>query len=684
MGRLFLRLGQPAVIGEIVAGIALGPTLLGLLPGDLDALLFPTEVRPHLSVIAQLGLALFMFIVGLEVDLGLIRGRGRAAGTVATGAMVLPLVLGAAVALVLYPHHDTNADGEPIPQLAFVLFLGVAMSITALPVLARILTERRMHRIPTGVLALACAVIDDVLGWTLLAVVVAVAAGGSPAGVGWIMGMTALFVLVMFVVVRPLLARMVAWHRQAGRLTPDMLAVVLAGLLLSAWVTDLIGVHAIFGAFLFGAIMPRRDAGLLTRDILERLEQVSLSLLLPVFFVVAGLQVDVGGIGPDGVWQLGLILLAAIGGKVLGTAGAARWQRLPRRQQWALGLLMNTRGLTEIVILQVGLQLGVLTPTMFTLMVLMALITTAMTGPLVRRLYPDRVLDRELAALEAAEQAALGGPESYTVLVAVPEDPAAARRTAQLARELTGREEPARVVLCRLLAPAAPLEVAGGMGAELAVLAQVGDELRALAAELSDAGTTASVVVRFAADPAADLAALAARLDADVVLLVEEPTAATDDDEARGAESAGSGNASRLQALDAVPEVTVVVADAGAEPAGTRVGVVVDGGAGGRAAVRVGAQLALHTGADLAVAPVDRRRARRSGAAVAALARRGIPAEGVDDPAGAGLLVLPVDLAAPDATGASAVLRVRAAAADADDDVEQVVERIEVGAPSQA
>jgi hypothetical protein len=306
-----------------------------------------------------------------------------------------------------------------------------------------------------------------------------------------------------------------------------------------------------------------------------------------------------------------------------------------------------------------------------------------MTGPLMRRLYPDRVLDRELAALEAAEQAALGGPESYTVLVAVPDDPTAARRAAQLARELTGREEPARVVLCRLLPVAAPLEVAGGMGAELAVLAQVGDELRAMARELSDTGTPASAVVRFAADPAADLAALAARLDADVVLLTEDAAAPGTDQDA-GPEPVVSASAARLQALDALPDVTVVVADAGAEPAGTRVGVVVDGGAGGRAALRVGAQLALHTGADLAVAPADRRRARRSGSAVAALARRGIPAEGVDEAGGPGLLVLPVDLPAPGAAGATAVLRVRATAADADDDVEQVVERIEVGAPSEA
>ncbi|HZG89773.1 MAG TPA: cation:proton antiporter [Pseudonocardia sp.] len=685
VGRMFVRIGQPAVIGEIVAGIALGPTLLGALPGDLDALLFPDDVRPYLAVIAQLGLALFMFIVGLEVDMSLIRGRQKAAGTIAAGSLALPLLLGAAAGLVLYPLHD-RVDGEPVSQLAFVLFLGVAMSITALPVLARILTERGMHRTQTGVLALAAAVIDDVLGWALLAVVVAVAAGGSPGGVGWIMAMTALFVLVMFLVVRPLLARMVAWHRGVGRLTPDMLAVVLAGLLVSAWVTDQIGVHAIFGAFLFGAVMPRRDAGQLTREILARLEQVSLSLLLPVFFVVAGLQVDVGAIGLDGLWQLGLILLVAIGGKVLGAAGSARVQRMPRRQQWTLGLLMNTRGLTEIVILQVGVQLGVLDATMFTLMVVMALVTTAMTGPLVRRTYPDRVLHRELAAAEAAEQAALGEPDAFTVLATVPEQPDAARRTAELARELTGHERPARVVLCRLLPAQDQLDLASGLGAELEVLAAVGDDLRRLAGELAAAGTPSTVVARFSADPAADLAALATRLGADVVLLAEEaPTADADapaSDEPPTA--AGPGTGEHLLALEAVPEATVVIAGSDVVLPGTRVGAVVDGGAGGRAALRVAAQLALRTGGDVAVAPAEPRKARRSTAAVTALTRRGVPAEAVDLATAhrGGLLVVPVDLPPPAGTepgagaGTPGVLRVRAAAADVDDDLDQVLDRL--------
>jgi hypothetical protein len=465
-----------------------------------------------------------------------------------------------------------------------------------------------------------------------------------------------------------------------------MLAIVLAGLLLSAWVTDWIGVHAIFGAFLFGAIMPRRGAGTLTREILGRLEQVSLSLLLPVFFVVAGLQVDAGGLGTDGLWQLGLILLVAIGGKVLGAVAGARAQRMPRRQTWALGLLMNTRGLTEIVILQVGLQLGVLDATMFTLMVIMALITTAMTGPLVRRIYPDRVLNRELAVADATEQSELGEAEAFTVLAAVPEQADAARRAVELARGLTGLEQPARVVLCRLLRSQEQLEVASGLGAELAVLAAAGDELRRLAAELSAAGTPSSVVARFSADPAADLAALAGRLNADVVLLTElhpdlahADLAHTDAEhpDAEAAESAGTG--AHLLALDAVPEALVVVAGADLPTLRAQVGVVVDGGAGGRAALRAGAQLALRAGGSIAVAPAEGRRTRPSTAAATALTRHGVRAEAVDlaIATSTGLVVLPVELPAPD--GASGVLRVRAGAADVDDDLDQVVERITVG-----
>ena len=306
--------------------------------------------------------------------------------------------------------------------MAFALFLGVAMSITAFPVLARILTERGIHRLPIGVLALACAAIDDVVAWSLLALVVAVAVGGTFGGVGTIVGLTVVYAAVMVLVVRPLLRRLATGFRAAGRLTPDALAIVLVGVLISAFATEEIGVHAIFGAFVFGAVMPRDEPGLI-REVLQRIEQVSVLLLLPVFFVVAGLQVDIGGIGSQGLVELVLILCVAIGGKFLGAAAAARLSGVRHRQAVALGVLMNARGLTEIVILQVGAQLGVLDPQLFTLMVVMALVTTVMTEPLLRRLYSDRTVAREVAAVERAE---LGESGAFTVLVAVPAGRAAA------------------------------------------------------------------------------------------------------------------------------------------------------------------------------------------------------------------------------------------------------------------
>ena len=298
MGRLAVKVGQPAVVGEIIAGIMLGPSLLGLFPGDLDTLLFPPDIRPYLNVLAQLGIVLFMFLVGLEVDLSFIRGREKIAVSVSLVSIVLPFGLG-------LPARDLSVrrarHGERRRRSAswpFALFLGVAMSITAFPVLARILAERNMHRIPTGVLALACAAVDDVLAWSLLAIVVAIVSATSFVGVIQILGFSIVFAIVMFGVVRPLLEKLVDFHERFGRLTPDMLALVLVGVLASSFVAEEIGIHFIFGAFVFGVCMPRKGAAQMTHEITDRLEQVSVLLLLPVFFVVTGSGVDIGGHRP--------------------------------------------------------------------------------------------------------------------------------------------------------------------------------------------------------------------------------------------------------------------------------------------------------------------------------------------------------------------------------------------------
>ncbi|GAA2679834.1 hypothetical protein GCM10010400_49000 [Streptomyces aculeolatus] len=370
LGALARRCGQPAVIGEVLAGVALGPTLLD---GALSDALFPDTVRPLLSALAAVGVAVFMFIVGLEIDAALLRGNGRLAVTVSLSSMLVPCGLGMLLALYLAGDYSTG------DKQGLVLFMGVAMAITAFPVLARILTDRQMTRTPLGAVALACAAIGDVLAWVLLAAVVAIS---SPGGADqWRMLLAVPYLLVMFFVLRPLLRRLAA-RRSELRLTPTLFACVLAGLLLSAAATEWVGLHYIFGAFLFGAILPRTGTEQLHAEVHNRLGQMTGTLLLPVFFLVSGLKVDLSDMDTGGLGALALIMLVAVGGKSAGAIAAARLHRMPLRQSAALATLLNTRGLTELIVLNVGLQLGFIGQDLYSLMVVMAVITTAMTGPL--------------------------------------------------------------------------------------------------------------------------------------------------------------------------------------------------------------------------------------------------------------------------------------------------------------
>ncbi|MBL1087403.1 cation:proton antiporter [Streptomyces actinomycinicus] len=394
LGALFRRFNQPAVIGEVLAGIALGPTLFH---GAVSDALFPGGIRPLLSALAAVGVVLFMFIVGLEWDAAMIRGSGSLAATVSFSSILLPFGLGAVLALYLTDDYGTG------DETAFMLFMGIAMSITAFPVLARILTDRGMTRSPLGVVALACASIDDVLAWSLLAAVVAIS--GSAGADQWHILLAVPYLLGMLFVVRPLLARFVA-RRPGLKLTPTVLASVLVGLLLSATATEWVGLHYIFGAFLFGAILPRTGSEQLRTDVHDRIGQLSGTLLLPVFFLVAGLQVDLSGLDADGLGTLGLILLVAVGGKFTGAFLAARLNRMPVRQSAALATLMNTRGLTELIVLNVGLQLGFLGQELYSLMVVMAVVTTAMAGPLLSWLIGRPTDDGRPEPARAPEQAA--------------------------------------------------------------------------------------------------------------------------------------------------------------------------------------------------------------------------------------------------------------------------------------
>lgn len=516
MGALFRKFRQPAVVGEIIAGIALGPSLLGLLPGDLPGVIFPTEVRPFLSVVAQLGLVIFMFIVGLELDLNLIKGKERVAAVISLSSVALPFGLGFALASWLHPLHDEIAGFPQVEFLPFALFLGAAMSITAFPVLARILTDRGMYRTEIGALTLACAAVDDILAWSLLAVVIAIAQATSLATLPVILVQTLVYVAVMFLVVKPLLAKVAQRYRAAGRLTPEILAIVLIGILLSSYATDRIGVHSIFGAFVFGAVMPRRETAQFFHDILQRLEHVTVLLLLPVFFIATGLQVDVRGLGLSSLPQLGAILLVAVAGKFFGAALAARAQGVKTQKASAIGVLMNTRGLTELVILNVGASIGVLDPPLFTMMVIMAVLTTVMTEPLLRLVYPDRQLERDVAE---AERAALGIVDAYRVLISV-EDPADAEHLVDVALAAIGPERPSEIVLTRFVPrDQAGAEISAGLVAELAAVASSNAALSAQSARVQAHGVECTVLSRFSDDVAHDLVTQAAALEADVILL---------------------------------------------------------------------------------------------------------------------------------------------------------------------
>ncbi|MGW7608721.1 cation:proton antiporter [Streptomyces sp. NPDC054766] len=406
LAHLARRVRQPAVIGEITAGILLGPSLLGLLPGNPTQRLFPDEVRPLLSMVAQLGLLLFMFTVGWELDWTTMRRRKSSVAGVTAGSILAPMVLGIGVAALIY-HNHSRVNSEKVPFSSFSLYLGVSMSITAFPVLARILKDNNLSRTKIGALALTSAALGDVLAWCLLAGVVAVVTASGPSGFTDTLWMSAGYGATMVVVVRPLLARGVASISRRGT-GAHLATLVTAGLLLSAYTTSKIGIHPIFGAFAFGLVMPRKPEALLEERMLRPLQHAG-ELMLPVYFIVTGLSVDVAAMSPAAWGELCLILAAAIVGKLLGAGLPAKSFGLGWKESTGVGVLMNTRGLTELIILGVGLSLGVLDQTLFTEMVLMALITTAMTGPLLPILFPRSRMD--LVAGRGKSSALLRIPE---------------------------------------------------------------------------------------------------------------------------------------------------------------------------------------------------------------------------------------------------------------------------------
>jgi Kef-type K+ transport system membrane component KefB len=378
LGRLFSYIGQPPVIGEVVAGILLGPSLLGR---GGSAVILPDAVAPYLGVIAQLGVILYMFVIGLEMDPGPLRAQARITVLTSHASIVVPFVLGSALALALYPVLPHRG----VSFTSFALFIGAAMSITAFPVLARILSDRGMEKTELGVLALGCAAINDATAWCLLAFVVGVAQA-QVSGAVLICILSLGFVVLMIGVVRPL-ARLFVRHCEDGPLSRGRVAVVLVAVLLAALATEAIGIHALFGAFLLGAVVPHDSR--VAREIGRQLHDVVTVLLLPAFFAFTGMRTQIGLVSGVEQWLLcGAIILVATLGKFGGTLIAARLTGLEWRTAVSLGLLMNTRGLMELIALNIGLDLGVISPTLFAMMVLMALVTTMATTPLLQLFTP--------------------------------------------------------------------------------------------------------------------------------------------------------------------------------------------------------------------------------------------------------------------------------------------------------
>jgi Kef-type K+ transport system membrane component KefB len=551
VGVLFRKIHQPVVIGEILVGIVLGPTVLGAIWPEAREYLFSPVDLPFFRLVASVGLVLFMFVVGLEVDLNVIRNSGKRAAAISLTSIALPFALGFFVlGNVLHDDHScvavakeveeqvtpctkqtaevdekiqerleqiekAQADnktppvelvGKHVDFVPFAIFIAVSMCVTAFPVLARILTERNMFKIPLGLLLIACAAIDDIMAFTLLALATALAGEGSASDIVFILGKLAIYVAILFTLVRPLLERFVLrpYRRNGNVLGPEQLSLLFIGLFASSYITSRIGVHELIGGFLFGVCVPRDNAPNLFHSIAHRVEGVSVYLLLPVFFVIAGQGVYIQGLGVDDILPLVLIILVACVGKFAGGAIAARVVGVPRRQSLAVGALMNTRGLTELVVLTIGRDAGVIDDKMYTMLVIMAIVTTAMAGPLLNIVYPDRWLHRDIA--EAERRRISSATDRVAVVV---RDPETSVNMAQVAAAYGGGRRTGEATLIRLTDPSAGL---GGFADDLQLI-------RTLQDTIEQAGLTCTTLSRASANRDADVIAEITRLAPSAVVI---------------------------------------------------------------------------------------------------------------------------------------------------------------------
>ncbi|MGA2413925.1 MAG: cation:proton antiporter [Candidatus Sulfotelmatobacter sp.] len=399
VGGIFRKLGQPRVVGEMFAGILLGPSLLGWIAPGISSYLFPSSSLGFLNALSQIGVVVFMFLVGLGINPRELKNHGHAAVLTSHVSITAPFVLAAFLSLYLYP----KLSDDSVAFTSFALFMGSAMSVTAFPVLARILIERGLLQSRLGTVAIASAAVDDVTGWCILAyIVVLTRAAHSGTSIWMTIGGILVFAAFMIYAVRPLLRRLEISYRDRGQLSENALALMLLLVLGSALCTEWLGLHLLFGAFMMGAIMPKERT--FVRYVLDRFETITVTLLLPLFFAFTGLRTNIGLVkGPEMWMYCGLIVLVATVGKLGGSTLASWLTGMPGREAAGLGTLMNTRGLMELVILDIGLDIKVISPALFSMMVIMALVTTFMATPLLDWICPDRILREESAKAAAQE-----------------------------------------------------------------------------------------------------------------------------------------------------------------------------------------------------------------------------------------------------------------------------------------
>jgi Kef-type K+ transport system membrane component KefB len=388
VGTLFQKIHQPRVVGEMFAGIMLGPSLLGWIAPQISAYLFPPSSLGFLNALSQVGVVIFMFLVGLGINPKELKEQGHAAVLTSHVSITAPFVLASFLSIYLYP----KLSDDSVAFTSFALFMGAAMSITAFPVLARILTERDMLQSRLGTVAIACAAVDDVTGWCILAYIVLLIRSAHIATPIWLtVGGLIAFALIMIYVVRRLLQRFETIYRERGAVSENVMALMLLLVLASALCTEWLGLHLLFGAFLMGAIMPKEPK--FVRYVLDRFETITVTLLLPLFFAFTGLRTNIGLVKGQEMWiYCALIILVATTGKLGGSMLASWLAGMPIREAAGLGTLMNTRGLMELVILNIGLDIKVISPALFSMMVIMALFTTFMTSPVLELICPEKLI----------------------------------------------------------------------------------------------------------------------------------------------------------------------------------------------------------------------------------------------------------------------------------------------------